>query len=290
MAWKLVLTTQVPQRQECNRKTTRWRSLAALALLLGVIPLLVNQHQQAQTEPCAKPPTAPVVAFLPNSLDFGGQLIQSESEARTLEVRNQGSADLTVRSVDIAGDNAGDFRLTDTCGGGPTRPGQSCRIAAVFRPTATGLRTAKVNIADDVEESPQSLTLTGTGLVPASTSHPVAVHNSGGVRITITQIWLDDNNNFKLSDTQQCLHKSLDPGESCDFQLQYTPSSPLSNGTICTPELVPRSPDAPGSRSGATANVVATTCADTTDASESGLKPECQDGKISFTGFCKKKH
>jgi hypothetical protein len=290
MAWKLVLTTQMPQRQECNCKRRRWRPLAALALLLGVIPLLVNQRQQIQTAPQTESSTAPIVALLPNSLDFSGQLIESESEPRTVEVRNRGSSDLNVQSVQIAGENAGDFRLADTCVGGPTHPGQGCSISAVFRPTATGLRTAKVNIVDDAAESPQSLTLTGTGFVRASTTHAVTLRNSGGVRIKITQVWLSDDNNFKLSDTQQCLYKSLDPGEGCNFELQYTPSSPISNGTICTPELISQGRNAPDSRDGETVQVIATTCMDTAESSESGTTPECKDGKISFIGFCKHKH
>jgi hypothetical protein len=39
----------------------------------------------------------------------------------------------------------------------------NCTIKVVFKPTATGTRTGKLNVADNAANSPQVSNLTGTG-------------------------------------------------------------------------------------------------------------------------------
>ncbi len=248
-----------------------------------------------------KEPTASVVvASLPNRLEFGGQPIQSD-EVKSLLVRNRGSSNLNVRFVGIAAEDAGDFRLADTtCQGAPTPPGETCRIRAVFRPTGLAQRTAKLIIADDAADSPQSVTLIGTGLAPleapepklppkSSTWKPVELHNTGEATVTVRELFLPhDNNNFKL-DPRQCLDKPIPGGESCQVTVQYTPSFAPSDGTSCTPELVLRNNmgDAPDNKGG---ELVAKVCEDTDESTgEAEQKKACQYTGISFTGTCVRK-
>lgn len=285
MAWKLELTTELPQKEcKCNKKG--WRALAALALLLlGANLLSVNAPPVA--------PQKPVVASLPGSLEFGSRLLQTESDLKTIEVVNQGSSDLNVRSVDIAGVDASDFRLTDTtCEGTPTPPGQSCTIRMLFHPTAVAQRAAKLMVIDDAGDSPQTVTLTGTGLAPpvvtpaTSAWKPVVIHNAGEVPVKIISLFLPlDNNDFNLN-PRDCLNKLLAAGENCDVSVRYTPPAELPGSTSCTSELVLReaAENEPHSENG---ELVAKICADAKDLKTDAVqKRECQYKGITFSGLC----
>ncbi len=64
---------------------------------------------------------------------------------------------------------AGDFSQTSTCiasnGGGSLQPGQQCTITVGFTPTATGVRSARLQIAHNAAGSPLSIALAGNGIV-----------------------------------------------------------------------------------------------------------------------------
>src|SRR2546422_1684229 len=60
-----------------------------------------------------------------------------------------------------------------TCTNGATVvAGASCLVNLTFTPTAASARTATVTITDDAPGSPQSVSLAGTGIVPAVTLAP----------------------------------------------------------------------------------------------------------------------
>src|SRR5437667_885355 len=84
-----------------------------------------------------------------------------------------GTTSLTITSIAITGTNAGDFAQTHTCASS-LAAGASCSISVTFKPTASGTRTAALNISDNAAGSPQKVTLSGTGttakLTPTSGS------------------------------------------------------------------------------------------------------------------------
>src|SRR2546426_6147754 len=63
------------------------------------------------------------------------------------------------------------FRSTCT-NGATVVAGASCLVNLTFTPTAASARTATVTITDDAPGSPQSVSLAGTGIVPAVTLAP----------------------------------------------------------------------------------------------------------------------
>src|SRR5207244_740305 len=91
-------------------------------------------------------------------------------------------------------------------------PAASCTITVTFTPTAASARTATVTITDDAPGSPQSVSLAGTGIVPAVTLAPtnlafgtqrlsttspaqtVTLTNSGTATLSITSIALAGSN------------------------------------------------------------------------------------------------
>jgi trimeric autotransporter adhesin len=103
----------------------------------------------------------------PTSLAFTAQALATTSPAKPVTLKNTGTATLTITSITITGTNAADFSQTHTCGASLAAAhlaaGASCMISMKFKPTATGIRTASLSVADNASASPQTCKLTGTG-------------------------------------------------------------------------------------------------------------------------------
>src|SRR5437763_1355624 len=100
--------------------------------------------------------SGPNATLSPTSLTFSTQAIGTTSAAKTVTLKNTGTAILTISSIAITGTNAGNFAQTHTCGSS-LAAGASCGISVTFRPTASGTRTAAVSISDNAAGSPGSL-------------------------------------------------------------------------------------------------------------------------------------
>jgi hypothetical protein len=106
---------------------------------------------------------APAVSLTPTSLTFTSQYVDVSSAAQTLTLTNSGNGTLSITGVTLTGADAGDFTETaDTCGSS-VAAGANCTIEMTFTPSAAGQRTATLNIADNAPESPQTVSLSGTG-------------------------------------------------------------------------------------------------------------------------------
>lgn len=105
------------------------------------------------------------VSVVPRALEFGVQAVGATSPARVVSIGNEGAANVTFRSFEVAGDDAGDFRIARSdCSGGivPTR---RCSLEIVFEPSGPGLRTARVEVRTDTGLEPALVLLGGTGEV-----------------------------------------------------------------------------------------------------------------------------
>ena len=90
---------------------------------------------------------------------------------------------MSITSVALTGANAGDFAETaDTCGSS-VAAGANCTIELTFTPSAAGQRMATLDITDNAAGSPQTVSLSGTGLLDvflswsASTSSDIVGYN-----------------------------------------------------------------------------------------------------------------
>lgn len=108
----------------------------------------------------------PTVMLNPTTLTFGDQLVNTASNAQSVQVTNTGPSALWVKSV--ASDNA-DFTSADTCVTAPIAAKSSCTINVTFKPSTTGSRNGKLSIVDNAADSPQTVTLTGNGVLPTNT-------------------------------------------------------------------------------------------------------------------------
>ena len=111
----------------------------------------------------------PAVTLSPTSLLFASQLVGTSSTAQTVVLKNSGTAALKIASIAISGANPAEFAQTNDCGTS-VAASASCTITVRFTPTAAGARTALLALTDDAPNSPQTVNLTGTGILPALAS------------------------------------------------------------------------------------------------------------------------
>jgi hypothetical protein len=106
-----------------------------------------------------------IVAAVPSadlsttSLDFGNQPQGVAGATQTVKLSNTGNASLSIASIAATGD----FEETNTCGAS-VAPNASCTISVTFTPSAAGGRTGTLSITDNAPASPQSVSLTGSGV------------------------------------------------------------------------------------------------------------------------------
>jgi hypothetical protein len=97
------------------------------------------------------------------SLSFGTHKIGTESKTQTITLTNIGTTRLSVSSITLTGADPGDFIEQGKCASG-VKPGGTCTLDVVFKPTADGARTASLSIAyAGALGSPQSVGLSGYG-------------------------------------------------------------------------------------------------------------------------------
>jgi len=101
---------------------------------------------------------SPAASLSPTTLSFPAQTVSISSSPETITLNNAGNGALTPLLINTTGD----FAQTNTCAGS-VAPGASCTISVTFTPTATGNRTGTLTLTDNAANSPQTVTLGGTG-------------------------------------------------------------------------------------------------------------------------------
>ena len=135
-------------------------------------------------------PPAPVpnVSLSTASLSFGSLTVNSTSAAQSVTVTNTGTGLLSIWNVYLDGANRADFALANICTGS-IAAGANCPISVTFTPTGAGSRSASLFIGDNASGSPQTVSLTGTGVqppTPAGTYFPNVTASSGADSHSVT--------------------------------------------------------------------------------------------------------
>ncbi len=100
----------------------------------------------------------PVLNAAPASLSFAGTDVGSSSAAKTVTVTNSGTSAASVSGVAVTGD----FSQTNNCSSVAT--GSSCTVNVTFKPTASGTRTGTLTVTSNANNSPATVSLTGSGI------------------------------------------------------------------------------------------------------------------------------
>jgi hypothetical protein len=188
----------------------------------------------------------PAVALSPSSVSFGNQNLGTTSNATAVTVTNNGPGALTISSIAITGTNPGDFAQTNNC---PISPATlavsaSCTVNVSFSPASASARSASITITDNGASSPQTVSLSGTGVQPvvtlspatvvfgnqtlntASAATPVTVTNSGPGTLTISSVAITGTNPGDFSQTNNCpvSPATLAVSASCTVNVTFTPT------------------------------------------------------------------
>lgn len=126
--------------------------------------------------------------------DFGSLDITTGTNANTFTITNTGAAVLNLSGtprVTIGGVDAADFTLTTDAASSVAASGGTSTFTITFDPSAVGVRSATVSIAnDDADENPYNFSIEGTGTaspeMAVSKSADVASVNNAGDVITYT--------------------------------------------------------------------------------------------------------
>ena len=98
------------------------------------------------------------VSVTPTKLTFPTTNIGSTSAPMTATLANNNLTTLTINSITVSGP----FAQTNNCGSS-LASATKCTISVTYTPTATGAQSGTVTITDSATNSPQTISLTGTG-------------------------------------------------------------------------------------------------------------------------------
>jgi hypothetical protein len=103
-------------------------------------------------------------------------MVKMTSSAQAVTISNTGAAALNLSSITTSGD----FAQTNNCGAS-VAPGGQCTVSVTFTPTVGGTRSGALTISDDsLSGSPQTVTLSGSGLDFSISATPSSITVSAG--------------------------------------------------------------------------------------------------------------
>jgi hypothetical protein len=196
--------------------------------------------------------SGPTASLNPTSLTFGNQNVGTTSAAQNITLSNGGTAALSITSIAASGD----YAQTNTCGTS-LAAGANCAISVTFTPTAAGTRTGTITVTDNAPGSPQTASLTGTGVAvgPTASLSPtsltfaaqtvgttsaaqnITLSNSGTAALSITSIAASGD----YAQTNTC-GSSLAAGANCTISVKFTPTAVgTRTGTVTVTDNAPGS-------------------------------------------------
>ncbi|MBV9296549.1 MAG: choice-of-anchor D domain-containing protein, partial [Acidobacteriaceae bacterium] len=113
------------------------------------------------------------ISLSATSLSFGNQVVNTTSPIQQIFVTNNGSVPIVIQSITTSvTSGSGNFTISYNACGNPTgslSPQANCQLQVTFTPTAAGTVTGTLTINDSATGSPQTVSLTGTGVAATET-------------------------------------------------------------------------------------------------------------------------
>ena len=218
----------------------------------------------------------PDINVQPNPFNYGNVLV-GDTVRQVFTISNNGTADLTVSSVTVAGTDASMFAVSLSGGSSPCGalpvvlpPGSQCTVEVSLTPSRSGTISAQLEVVSDDPDTPTfTVNLTATGVTPVpdidvqpnpydygtvlvgnTVSQVFTISNNGTGDLTVSSVTVGgaDASMFSVSLTggsSPCgaLPVVIQPGGSCTVEVSLTPSR---SGTISAQlEVVSDDPDTP---------------------------------------------
>ncbi len=184
--------------------------------------------------------SSPIVVLSPTSLTFASAPVNSTSAAQTVTLSNTGNATLNISNIQMTGD----YAQTNDC---PPALGfgSSCTFQITFTPTTGGTRNGSMTLTDDAPDSPQTVSLSGSGFVTTGTVSPaslgfgnqnvgsssanqtVTVTNTGGNVMTVSSVVTSGD----FAQTNNC--STIPASGTCTITVHFAPATSGSqSGTL----------------------------------------------------------
>ena len=145
-----------------------------------------NAPNSPQSVPLSGTGIQPSISFTPPSISFPNQQVGTTSGPQTLAVTNTGTAPLTISSIAPTGTNAGDFQLINNNCITTVAPNGTCTLQVTFTPTAHGRESASLSFTDNAPDSPQTVSLSGTG-TPSGLAAPTITTQPADQTVNVGQ-------------------------------------------------------------------------------------------------------
>lgn len=175
------------------------------------------------------------VTLSTSSLNFGNVGVGVQSPPMSVTVTNNQTVALNITNISTGG---GVFTQTNTCQQPLGANGGTCKISVYFTPTSITTFTGTLSITDNATNSPQTVSLTGTGasgsisVTPStlafgsqvintpSAPQNITVDNSGSVSVTVNSVAASGS----YSETDNCRGVTLTAGETCSISVTFEPT------------------------------------------------------------------
>jgi hypothetical protein len=182
------------------------------------------------------------VVVTPATLDFGSQGLGSPTAAKTVTVNSNISSTLTFTSIAVTGADPSDFVMSGGTCGATLAAQVTCTITIQFVPQSTGARSAALTISDNAGNSPQTVALTGTGVLPVvvtpatlafgsqglgspTASRTVTINSNISSTLTFTSIAVTGANPSDFAISGGTCGATLAPQVTCTITIQFVPQA-----------------------------------------------------------------
>src|SRR5271156_2953173 len=178
------------------------------------------------------------ITISPLTLTFPKQEVDTTSAAKNVTVTNPNSSSL---QIDHVTPSAGDFAISsDGCSGVLLGPGANSLISVAFTPSQIGPRTGTLTITDAAANSPQTVRITGTGILLKPTFNPthlgfgtqpletpsvtktIVLTNPNLVPLSVTSVASTASQFVVSADT--CSGTDVPASGTCSFDVTFTPT------------------------------------------------------------------
>jgi hypothetical protein len=196
----------------------------------------------------AKLSLIPTFTVTPSPFDFGPQLVGTTSAPQTFTFTNNTTATITFTSIAAVGVSPAantDFAVASNACSPSVAAGAQCTVTVTFKPAAVGARTATLVFTDNDVNSPQNVSLSGTGTAPpgvglaptslafgnqalstTSAAKTVTLTNIGTGALTITSIATSGDFAETSTGAGACpiSPATLAAGANCTINVTFTPT------------------------------------------------------------------
>lgn len=188
-------------------------------------------------------PPAPNLGFTPSALGFPAKPI-GVSSTLTATVTSNGTAAISIGAATLTGNHQADYQITaNDCTGFTFPIGTSCALQVRFTPSATGLRSAAIELASNAANSPHKLLMGGTGgtqiltVTPATTTFasrlvgttsdpaPITLKNTGTLSLTVGATSMAGAHPGDFTVQHACTDVTLGVNETCVVSARFTPQA-----------------------------------------------------------------